>query len=377
MKVLLAFLIIGLSLPSLLVVFPAPLNVLWRLKIGSTELGYFLVFPVLILSFCIFHFYSGKWVATAGILAAVFYSLPLLKATILSFSVRSQLESAYGKVKYFEEKPLSYPQLFGLKNKPDIKYKTLTFNTISGKSLSLDLYSNSDKSRLKTCIISVHGGAWASGDNKMFVAFNKDIASKGYVVADVSYRLAPESIFPAQEQDILTAIDFLKAHSSEYQIDTNNIFLLGRSAGGQIAAVTAFHLTKLKIKGLICFYTPLDMVWGYSLPGNPLILDSRKVLVDYLGGTLEQAKESFIASSPVHQVTGNAPPILMIHGESDEMVAYGHNLRLIDRIKDKNIPYYLLSLPYATHGCDYFFNSQSAQLSTFAVDYFIKRYSTD
>ncbi len=373
MKNLLTFLIIIASMPCLLIVLPAPLNILWRFKIGVTELGYFMVIPMLLLMI-VSVFYTRRWASVLAFISAIIYVLPLLSSYIVSFNLKNHLIFAYGVVDEPPHIPLSFWQLVGFTTKSDIKPKNIIYSRVNDKELDLDLYANHSP-KLKPCIVSVHGGAWSSGDNTMFVDFDTYFASIGYVVADVNYRLAPDNIFPAQEEDIVAAIAYLKANASKYHVDVRNIFLLGRSAGGQIADVTAFHLGKKQIRGLITFYTPHDMVWGYSVPGNPLILDSRKVLANYLGGTLQEATANFFAASPAHQVNKNAPPILMIHGESDEMVAYEHNLRLIEKLKEKKIPHYLLSLPHATHGCDYFFDSQSSQLSTFAIEYFLRRYT--
>jgi acetyl esterase/lipase len=374
MKILAAVLIVLLALPSLLILIPAPLNVLWLVKLGATELGIWLVIPLLSLSLYILSGTRIHIFGYSGIIATIVYLIPLIKAVIVSYALHDQLEKAYGNAKTKSTFPINFIKLLGLAPKPNVDVQTIMYHEVEGQKLSLDVYTNKP-TRPQPCVISVHGGSWSSGDNKMFVDFNKILALQGYIVADVNYRLAPSALFPAQEHDILQSIKYLKSHATQLQIDTNQIFLMGRSAGGQIAAITAFHLGKTQIKGLICFYTPFDMVWGYSHPGNPLILDSRKVLRTYLGGSFDDAKANFYAASPVHQVTKDAPPILMIHGEADEMVAYEHNLRLIYQIKGNGTPYSLLSLPYATHGCDYFNNSHSAQMSTYAIEYFLKKYT--
>ena len=67
-------------------------------------------------------------------------------------------------------------------------------------------------------------------------------ASKGlgYAVASIDYRLAPEFKWPAQRDDLLAAIRFLRAHAAALGIDEDRLVLLGRSAGGQIATAAAY-----------------------------------------------------------------------------------------------------------------------------------------
>jgi acetyl esterase/lipase len=367
-----AFLLI---LPSLLILFSAPTNALWKLKLFVSEFGFFLALPLLALSIFLLSGKSFFLIGLVGLLATAIYLLPLVKTLWSSRSFEFQLRQAYGKNQATKPFVFDFKRWFGLSKIKKVEVETVVYREMRNQKWSFDLYTDKQIINKKPCVICLHGGSWSSGDNQMFVRFNEELASLGYVVVDLNYRLAPEFIFPAQEEDVVSVLNLLEKNAERFSIDTNQLFLLGRSAGGQIAAVSAFHLGKERIKGLICFYTPHDMVWGYSFPGNPLILDSRKVLRDYLGGSFEEAEANFYAASPVHQVAGNSPPILMIHGKSDEMVAYEHNLRLIEKLKALQVPHFLLSFPYATHGCDYFSGSHSAQLSFYAVRYFLEHYS--
>ena len=80
-------------------------------------------------------------------------------------------------------------------------------------------------------------------------------------------------------EDIHNAISYLCKHADELNILIPiNFVLLGRSAGAQIALLAAYTLHDPHVKGVIDFYGPADMVWGYSIPSNPLIMDSRKVM---------------------------------------------------------------------------------------------------
>jgi acetyl esterase/lipase len=164
----------------------------------------------------------------------------------------------------------------------------------------------------------------------------------------------------------------LKLNAEKLRIDSDNFVLLGRSAGAQIALLAAYTLPELKIKGVIDFYGPAEMVWGYSVPSNPLVMDSRKVMEDYLGGTYSQVPKKYQQSSPIRFANKNSPPTLIIHGENDVLVAYQHSTKLHKRLKELGVKTYFLSLPWATHGFDYNINGPGGQLSTFAVRKFVE-----
>jgi acetyl esterase/lipase len=165
----------------------------------------------------------------------------------------------------------------------------------------------------------------------------------------------------------------LKLHQSELKIDTTEFVLLGRSAGGQIALTAAYTLRDAAIKGVIGFYSPSDMVWGYSQPSNPMIMDSRKVMEDYLGGTYKDVPDNYVKSSAIDFVTPQTVPTLLIHGKNDVLVFYQHSVRLSGKLKENHVAHYLLTLPWATHGCDYTLTGPSGQLSTYSILFYLKR----
>jgi acetyl esterase/lipase len=368
---------IVLFLISLLTVFKAPTNFFWKVSILVTEYSYILIVITLISFFII------QWNSIPGgllIIAFVLFLTPLIRAIPIIQELPAQLTSNFsfntsklGNSKDFRSSPFVLKDyIFGIK-RGSISIKNLIYkHTETGQSLDLAFYPSMIKNKKSPCIVVIHGGGWDSGDKFQLGELNFYLAEKGFSVASISYRLAPIHTFPAPIEDTKEAIAYLKKESVKLNIDSSNFVLLGRSAGGQIALLTAYTAHDPSIKGVISFYAPADMVWGYSIPGNPLIMDSRKVMEDYLGGTIKQVPEIFKASSPNEFVSARVPPTLLIHGIRDELVAYEHSLRLQRLLKQAKVKHLLVTLPWATHGCDFNFNGPSAQLSTFAIERFIQ-----
>ncbi|WP_237242895.1 alpha/beta hydrolase [Rothia nasimurium] len=108
-------------------------------------------------------------------------------------------------------------------------------------------------------LIYVHGGAWRFGDKSSFLLADNGLhrirerfAHAGYATASINYRLSHEALFPAQINDLKTAIRYFKTRAEDFGIDPNRIVLAGGSAGGhlvQLAAATG-HLNEPYLEGL-------------------------------------------------------------------------------------------------------------------------------
>ncbi|MDP9048315.1 MAG: alpha/beta hydrolase [Bacteroidota bacterium] len=363
--------LILLFLVSLLAVFKAPAYYLWLLAIAVTE--YAMIFASITAVVTV----SGIWVqkfqlagTLLGLATLLLFLSPIARALGIAKDMRHNLTQMLGpSVKLpAHGSPFGFGKLFRGTNL--VSYHTLAYATYPGISLNLDYYP-SQIAGAKPCIVVVHGGSWSSGDSKQLPELNSYLAARGYNVAAINYRMAPKYQNPAPVEDIKAAMSYLRKHATELHIDTNNFVLLGRSAGAQIALLTAYTLPEHTFKGVIDFYGPADMVWGYSVPSNPLIMNSRKVMEDYLGGTYGQVPEKYSASSPIEFVNAKTIPTLIIHGENDVLVSPHHSNRLNAKLTQFGVKHFLLKLPWATHGFDYNLHGPGGQLSTYAVETFL------
>lgn len=371
-------LIVLLFLVSLLCVFKAFTYHLWITAILVSEFPW--IFLIITGGLLVLGIAPQKFQLIGNVLAAMallLFCYPIISASMVSRSLHENLKMNFGSVdeKDLKSTPFSFSQMITGIGSKQVTYQTFVYKSFDNLDLTLDFYPSQLKGK-KPCVIVIHGGSWASGDSQQLPELNSELAKKGYHVASINYRLAPKYQSPAPKEDIQDVLKYLRIHSEEFQIDTNRFVLIGRSAGAQIAMISAYTSNDPGIKGVVSFYGPADMVWGYSLPSNPLIMNSRKVMEDYLGGTYEQVPQNYVASSPAHAVSNSAVPTLMIHGKNDVLVAYEHEIRLSKKLDEHQIPHYLLSLPWATHGTDYTLNGPGGQLSTYAVEYFLKSVTT-
>ncbi|HVV53770.1 MAG TPA: alpha/beta hydrolase [Mucilaginibacter sp.] len=365
--------IIILFLLSLLAVLRGQAYYLWLLSIAVTEFPLVFAFGTVVMLITGFWVNKYQWSGTIiGIIALVLFISPVFRSWLVSRHLKQDLAWAFGKEGIKSDvKPFSIAKFFKLKFRDTVACRTLTYVTYGdGTKVTLDFFPSQLPGN-RPCVIVVHGGSWTSGDNKQLPDLNSYLAQKGYHVAAINYRLAPRYQTPAPVEDIHQAMNYLREHAGQLSIDTNKFTLLGRSAGAQIALLAAYTLHDKDLKGVIEFYGPTDMVWGYSIPSNPLIMDSRKVMNEYVGGTYNQVPQKYHDCSPLFFVDRNSPPTLMIHGINDPLVSYIHAIKLQAMLKEKHVPHYWLKLPWATHAFDFNLYGPGGQLSTYAVEQFL------
>ncbi|MCB1090131.1 MAG: alpha/beta hydrolase [Verrucomicrobiae bacterium] len=216
-------------------------------------------------------------------------------------------------------------------------------------------------------VLSIHGGGWNDGKPEDFIGWDRELASHGYVVAMPAYRLAPSHRWPDQRDDIRDAAAWMRERSVEYGIDPKMLTILGRSAGGQIATACALGVPEIAARGCVALYAPHDLVFARKYARSDDLLDSLKLLRDYLGGDPETAGEAYHSGSAIRLVTADSPRTLLIHGERDTLVWVEQSRRFASRMRDATAPVSYHELPWATHAFDYFPWSPGGQVTMMAT----------
>lgn len=360
---------------SLLVLFPAPTGWLWIVAIVVGEWGHYAALASLIVGAISFS-RGGRlaMISTAFAAAgAVLCLMPLTRAALIAKELPARCGSAFGEAaeRATRAKPFSIVEAFAGVRIPAVQVTEHVYAKSGSKELKLKLYELTRRASAQPLIVIIHGGSWNGGNKNQLPKINRYLASRGYVVAAIDYRHAPKWPFPAACDDVFRAVDYLKAQAGQFGIDPARIVLLGRSAGGQIALSAAYANREPAIRGVVAFYAPTDLALGYEKPSAPGVMDSRKVLRDYLGGTPAEKPDMYAAASPVNFVTTATPPTLLVHGALDPIVWRMHSELLAARLAFLQRPHLYLALPWATHGCDANLSGPAGQLSLYAVERFL------
>ncbi|MGQ0843146.1 MAG: alpha/beta hydrolase [Sporichthyaceae bacterium] len=112
----------------------------------------------------------------------------------------------------------------------------------------------------RPAVVLVHGGSWVKGDKSSMHTAARNVVSAGYVAIPVNYRYAQQAAWPAQREDVQSAIRWVRANAGKLHVDTSRIVVLGSSAGAEIAAsaLTQGDGSKLA-RGLVSLSGPLDL----------------------------------------------------------------------------------------------------------------------
>jgi acetyl esterase/lipase len=227
----------------------------------------------------------------------------------------------------------------------------------------------------RPCVVVIHGGSWVSGnrlDDGTKRWLNDWLAGLGYAVASIDYRLSPQFKWPAQRDDLLAAIRFLREHAAALGIDGDRLVLLGRSAGGQMATAAAYAEVIPGVRGIVDIYGPTDFDRTWEVATHPRNLDHRYNLELFLGGSPETARAAYQSAGGAMLVTPRAPPTLILHGGLDINV-FPEQAELLDRnLAAAGVPHALVSLPWAGHAFDFVnFNTPGAQIGRYATVRFL------
>ena len=124
----------------------------------------------------------------------------------------------------------------------------------------LDVYRPKGEAGILPVIFSIHGGGWLYGDKERYQFYCMDLVSRGFAVINFSYRLAPENKYPACLEDTNLAVKWMLEHGNEYQLDLNNIFFVGDSAGGHLAGLYSCLCTNKEFAAKYDFTVPEGFV---------------------------------------------------------------------------------------------------------------------
>jgi acetyl esterase/lipase len=231
----------------------------------------------------------------------------------------------------------------------------ITYCTVEGVELKLDLYFPDDMDGLWPVAVYIHGGAWQGGDKSGGAGFREvpDLLERGFLVASVNYRLAPQYRFPAMIEDVKCAVRYLRAHAAHYNLDPQRIGAWGSSAGGHLVALLGvtdpgdglegrggYQDQSSRVQAVVDMFGPADI---------RLATDAVPTL-ERVFGTSDPSAPIFELASPVVYATSDDPPFLILHGTEDPVVPAVHSEALHRALTDAGVASTLVLVEGAGHG---------------------------
>lgn len=263
---------------------------------------------------------------------------------------------------------------------------TFTYATPEGRALELDAYLPAPESeQRRPAVVVVHGGSWSGGGRGDFPRWNWWLASQGYAVFDVDYRLAPQPNWRTATGDVKCAVGWVRANAARFNVDPRRVALFGRSAGGHLALLAAYSTGETLlppscavadegVQAVASFYGVTNMSWAYAHPANQRVIDGPATLRRFTGGTPEDAADIYRLSSPVSYVNERTTPTLLFHGARDQLVRAENMELLASHLAAARVPFDAMRIDYAQHGFDYNFDGWGSQIAQPLITAFLREH---
>ncbi|MBR3905934.1 MAG: alpha/beta hydrolase [Clostridia bacterium] len=268
---------------------------------------------------------------------------------------------------------------FGVAFKPNIVYAEK-----SGMPLHLHYLTPRNNRADNPLIVFVQGSAWFKQDLYLHLPEMVRMCQKGYCVAMVEYRPSQVSPFPAQAEDVKSAIRFLRSRPEYFHFHPDRVAVWGDSSGGHTALMVGFT-------GDAC----------PSCESNPPHSAAVRCIVDWYGPTVisEMAFEPSAcphtdADSPEGWLIGHVPvqdhpdlaaatvpqsylkkdvptpPLLIMHGSMDKTVNFQQSVHLYEAMRqlEKEVTFIKLL------GADHSFGGFCCDEALNTVDAFLKKH---
>jgi acetyl esterase/lipase len=212
-------------------------------------------------------------------------------------------------------------------------------------------------------LVFVPGGGWLHGGRQLQgYSLMSHLAERGWVCVSVQYRVAPRHRWPRHIRDVRAAVAWVRAHIDQFGGDPRFVAVAGCSAGGHLAALTGLtphdadfnaELTPgadPSVDAVVSLYGRYDWIDRSTRERDQFVRFIEKIVVRR---SIERHHDVFESASPLARVHPDAPPFLVIHGDSDHVIPVSEAHAFVDRLRSVSrsaVRY--LEMPGAGHGFD-------------------------
>lgn len=317
----------------------------------------------------------------------------LLGAALLSFPA---LPVNAAPSSHAESKILNVtPQKAYIRSIPNVVYAQVSARGYDNVALQMDILKPLQKEKMP-CIMYVTGGGFINANRANGIQERMKMAESGYVVASITYRVAPTARFPQPLEDLKAAIRYLKANAAKFNIDAERIGVIGGSAGGYLSAMAAATSgssnfdkgnnldQSSSIKCAVDLYGLSDLTkigddysddvkQAHKSAGatEALWVNGSPVFGGKDGGIFADLNAA-AAANPITYINKNSAPMLLMHGDADTVVSPSQTDILFQALHEKGIPAERYIIPNAEHGGVYWVQDNVLDIIIAYFDKYLK-----
>jgi len=211
-------------------------------------------------------------------------------------------------------------------------------------------------------MIYIHGGGWRGGSKNRIPAWLMKAVQEGWLsVVSVEYRFTDVAPHPAQVNDCMRAIQFVRHNASKWNIDPQRIGVTGGSAGGHLSLWVALHddaadadskdpveRKSSRVACAVSFAGPTDWSLLAELEHKH---PAYRQLLGYEPGTPADAMGEEVKTdvSPISFASKDDPPVMQVHGDKDVIVPLKHAHNMNERLKNVGVKTDFVVIEGANH----------------------------
>jgi acetyl esterase/lipase len=264
---------------------------------------------------------------------------------------------------------------------PTFSQQEVIYGHKDGMALTMEVLTPKKNANHKGIIFVVSGGWFSTRDwIPSTIQQSEAFLQRGYTVFAVMHGSQPKYTVPEVIPDIERAVRFIRFHAKQYGIDPDFLGITGGSAGAHLSLMVATADDKLdpnakdsvdrvsgRVQAVACFFPPTDFVnygkTGANVLVNKTVLDGAQVhaalrftrwdsTLQYFVPITSLEKRTQIVKqiSPIYQVTSDDPPVLIAHGDSDQLVPLQQSERMVQKLKSAKVLCQLIVKKGAGHG---------------------------
>ena len=247
---------------------------------------------------------------------------------------------------------------------PDIVY-----GHKDGMALFYDMFEPLGEKNGAGILYMVSGGwfsVWAEPASRVPV-FN-NLLEAGYTVFAVHHGSAPRYKVPEAYADVDRAVRHIRRKAQDYGIDPERLGVTGGSAGGHLSLMLGLNsqpasplgrdfvmMQSSEVAAVVAYFPPVDL---RQMTGP----SERFPALDF-------PNEEAAGISPLLFVDAEDPPVLLIHGDADDLVNISHSVRMFEELQKQGVESEFITIPGAGHG---FQGADSEQASAARLAWFNK-----
>ncbi|WP_233510180.1 alpha/beta hydrolase [Actinomadura craniellae] len=223
----------------------------------------------------------------------------------------------------------------------------------------LDVYwRTSPTEGARPAVLLLHGGAWRQGSKNGWSYIAGRLTQLGYVAIAPNYRLSQQAVWPAQRDDVQSALLYVKQNAARWGVDPDRIVAVGSSAGGHLATMLGtFGTGGEQVRGVVAM-SPVNSPYLSVVDGNAAGEGGsrwavRNAAIELVGCTPADSDLVCLsrfedASSTTYASAGDAPMLLM--HSTDEFVPVTHSTGLADALNRVGVKTTVRTYPGKAHG---------------------------